>query len=120
MNDEDAEDWHFIPEHVGYNISGERIAGWSTKEEPENIVVIVKIYKEAERKNTITKMTELLLMRNYKKKVYIVDSEEYEKEMKKYIPDESKYNEFGQQEVYYEFIDLISGQFVPIKLIAYK
>lgn len=117
---EKVEEWCFIPKDVGCNELGEEIAGWSIFEQPENIVVVVKIYKESERKYTIAKMTEFLLMRNYNRRVYIIDSEEYEREMRKYNPDESKFDEFGQQMVYYEFTDLITDRYVPLMLIAYK
>lgn len=120
MNSGKTEEKHFVPNDIGCNELGEEIAGWTIYEQPENIVVVVKIYKESERKNTIIKMSELLLMRNYNRRVFIVDSEEFEREMKKYILDESKFNEFGQQEVIYEFTDLITGRYVPLRIVAFK
>lgn len=120
MNDKEIKEKLFTPTFVGYNESGEEIVGWRIYEQPENIVVVIKVYKEAERQNAITKMMELLLKHNYERRVFIVDLVEFEREMKKYNPDESKFDEFGQQMIAYELTDLISGQFVPIKLIAYK
>lgn len=120
MNDEEIEKKFFEPHYVGCSELGEEIVGWTIYEQPDNIVVVIKMYKETERRNAITKMTELLLLRDYRRRIYIVDSEEFEREIKKYVPDESKFDNLGQQIVLYELTDLITGRFVPVSLIAFK
>jgi hypothetical protein len=120
LKNDSKKDIRFVPEYVGCEESGEEIVGYSIKEQPDCITIIVKIYKESERSNAIKKMIEMLQKRNFQKNVYIVDSAEYEREMPKYILDESKFDEFGQQIVTYEFTDLITGMYVPIKLVAFK
>ena len=118
--EENLTEKRFEPAFIGCNDIGEKILGWKIIEQPNTIVVVVKIYKESERHNAITRMAELILKRELNKKVYIVDSEEFEREMKKYKLDDTKFNEFGFQKITYEFVDLITGRFVPIEIIAYK
>ncbi len=120
MNDEEPKEKEFIPNYVGYDENGEKISGYTIKEQPNCITVIVKFYKLSERKNTIDKMTELLRKHDFRKMVYIVDGEEFVREMKKYTVDNSKFDEFGQQNIMVELTDLITEKYIPIKIVVFK
>lgn len=120
MNDEESKEKEFVPDYVGYDEKGEKISGYTIKEQPDNITVIVKFYKLSERKNTIDKMTELLRRHDFQKMVYIVDGEEFTREMKKYTVDDSKFDDFNQQTIMVELTDLITEKYVPIKIVVFK
>jgi hypothetical protein len=110
----------FIPDYIGCNADGEEISGYSIREQPDCITVIVKFYKLSEKGNTIAKMVELLKQHNFSKKVFILDSEEFVSELKKYNVDDSLFDDFDRQTVTVELTDLISEMFVPVKMIVFK
>lgn len=109
----------FTPDYVGYE-NGEMISGYTIKEQPDCITVIVKFYKESEKNNTVAKMTELLRRHDFQKRVYIVNGDEFIKEMRKYNVDDSKFDDFGQQTILVELTDLVTGMYVPIKIVLFK
>ena len=65
-------------------------------------------------------MIALLNQHDFAKRVYIVDSNEFVREMKKYNVDDSKFDDFDQQVIAVELTDLKTGSFVPIKIVVFK
>jgi hypothetical protein len=120
MTTEKSKEKEFIPDYIGCNEDGEEISGYSIREQPDCITVIAKFYKPKEKNSTISKMTALLNQHKFEKKVYIVDSDEFVREMKKYNIDDSKFDDFDQQVIMVELTDLISEMFVPVKIIVFK
>lgn len=110
----------FVPDYIGCDIEGEEISGYSIREQPDCITVIVKFFKESEKYSTISKMIALLDQHNFAKRVYIIDSNEFVREMKKYNIDDSKFDDFDQQIIAVELTDLKTGAFVPIKIVVFK
>lgn len=110
----------FVPDYIGCDIEGEEISGYSIREQPDCITVIVKFIKLSEKNSTVAKMTALLEQHDFQKNVYIIDSDEFVKEIKKYKVDDSKFDDFDQQVIMVELTDLKTGKYVPIKIIVFK
>lgn len=117
---EKPQEKEFIPDYIGCNADGEEISGYSIREQPDCITVIVKFIKLSEKNSTVAKMTALLEQHDFQKNVYIIDSDEFVKEIKKYKVDDSKFDDFDQQVIMVELTDLKTGKYVPIKIIVFK